>query len=167
MLGFIINDVTNGNSDTNRPQPVDATHDTGATRTSDNNLGNRNQSDGDGSDQCVTFTVWKGEEANEALRAAAKVSGCDKDFIKTMTAENGSWNLYMKHPIRNNNGTWDYSMGLNDAYHTPFIQKILAREVTPEQIMSYHYEIYKERKGAFYGYYKRNNANVLKLLKFT
>lgn|GEM_PF-4575935 len=107
------------------------------------------------------FTVWKGEAANEALKAAWDVSGGDKDFILTMTAENGSWDLYKKHPVRNFNKTYDYSQGLNDAYHMPFIKKILAKQVTPTEIMQYHYNIYKQRKGAFYGYYKRNKVKHL------
>jgi hypothetical protein len=109
------------------------------------------------------FTKWKGEEANQALKAAWEVSH-DQAFILTMTAENGSWDLYKKHPVRNSNGTWDYSMGLNDAYHMPMIKRILAKEVTPKEIMQYHYDIYKKRKGAFYGYYKRNK--VKHLIKF-
>lgn len=110
------------------------------------------------------FQSWKGKEANEALRAAWEVSSGDKDFILTMTAENGSWNLYLKHPVQNKNGTWDYSMGLNSKYHMPFIKKILAKEVNSKEIMQYHYNIYKERKGAYYGYYKRNK--VKHLIKF-
>ena len=84
-----------------------------------------------------------------------------------MTAENGGWDRYLKHPKQNNNGTWDYAMGLNDRYHTPFINRILNREVNAEEIMQYHYDIYKKRKGAYYGYYRRNNASVKKLINFT
>lgn len=105
------------------------------------------------------FKKWKGEEANKALEVAWRVSGGDKDFILTMTAENGAWDLKRKHP-KNRNGTIDYSMGLNSAYHTPMIKDILAGKKTPDEIMRYHYDIYKKRKGAFYGYYKRNTARV-------
>ena len=105
------------------------------------------------------FKNWKGEEAQDMLRIMWEVSG-DKDFILTMTAENGSWNPYLKHPNQNSNGTWDYSFGLNSAYHKPFIDRILAKEVSLKEIAEYHYQIYQKRKGAFYGYYRRNNANI-------
>ena len=111
---------------------------------------------------CPTFKNWKGEIANEMLQEFCEVSNNDKDFILTMGAENGSFNPYLKHPIRNKNGTWDYANGLNSAYHMPMIKKIMAKQVSMNEIAQYHYNIYQKRKGAFYGYSKRNNS--LKLL---
>lgn len=117
-----------------------------------------------------TFTVWKGELANEALKAAWDVSK-DKDFVLTMCAENGSFNPYMRHPVQNKNGTWDWAMGLNDAYHKPMIDKIMAKQVSMKEIMQYHYNIYNGRnwttscgKTPFCGYNRRHKCN--NLIKF-
>jgi hypothetical protein len=136
---------------------------TGAPTNSNSRVATVGQDDknvgGGTSDNGPVFRNWKGEPANIALAAAWRVSGGDKDFILTMTAENGAWDLYRKHP-KNRNGTIDFSMGLNDAYHKPMIKKILAKEVTPDEIMRYHYEIYKKRPGAYYGYFKRNKPNI-------
>ena len=112
------------------------------------------------------FAKWKGEEAQDMLRIMWEVSGGDKAFILTMTGENGSWNPYLKHPKQNSNGTWDHSFGLNSAYHKPFIDKIHARQVSLKEIAEYHYNIYKKRPGAYYAYYKRNNANITKQILF-
>lgn len=117
-------------------------------------------------DKFPVFAKWKGEIPQDMLRIMWEVSGGDKDFILTMTAENGSFDPYRKHPNQNSNGTWDYSMGLNDAYHKPFIDKILAKEVSLKEIAEYHYQIYQKRPGAFYGYYRRNNASITKQILF-
>lgn len=110
------------------------------------------------------FKDWKGELAQEVLKTMWIVSDHNKDFIQTMIAENGSFDPYLKHPNRNKDGSWDYSFGLNSYYHQPFINKILNKEVGIEDIVKYHYNIYQQRHGAFYGYYKRNNANIKKMI---
>lgn len=117
-------------------------------------------------DKFPVFKNWKGEIPQDMLRIMWEVSGGDKDFIKTMFAENGSFDPYRKHPNQNSNGTWDYSYGLNSAYHKPFIDRILAKEVSLKEIAEYHYQIYQKRHGAYYGYYKRNNANIKSQILF-
>lgn len=96
-----------------------------------------------------------GEDQNSVIAIASEISGNDIDWIATVEAENGLWDMYRKHPNINSNGTWDYSCGLNSKYHWPFIEKILAKEVTEKQILTYCYEVYNKRHGAFYGYYRR------------
>ena len=116
------------------------------------------------------FASWKGETANEMLASFWEVSGGDWDFIKTMAGENGSFDPYLKHPIKNKNGTRDYSFGLNDRYHMPFIQKILKKEVSLTEIAQYHYDIYVNggptKCGGptpFCAYPKRNSDKIKKL----
>jgi hypothetical protein len=116
-----------------------------------------------------TFKVWKGEDAQEMLTKFWEVSNGDKDFILTMLAENGSFNPYLKHPKQNRNKTWDYSFGLNDKYHKPFINKILNKEVSFKEIAEYHWKIYSGKKNTtscgytpFCGYnVRKKNANQI------
>lgn len=89
-----------------------------------------------------TFKDWKGETANAMLAAFWEVSGGDRDFILTMAAENGSFDPYLKHQHTNRNGTRDYSFGLNYKYHKAFIDRILAKEASLEEIAKYHWDIY-------------------------
>lgn len=116
------------------------------------------------------FKKWKGEEAVKMLEAFWEVSGGDMDFVKTMAAENGSFNPKLKHPKKNRNGTRDYSFGLNSAYHMPFIQRILNGDVSYYQIAEYHWNIYNEPDGTtscgvkkFCGYNRRNDKNIINL----
>lgn len=85
----------------------------------------------------------------------SEVSNNNLDFLATMNAENGLLDMYRTHPVKNHNGTMDYSCGLNSAYHKPMINKILAKTVSEKEIVEYCYSIYAKRKTAFYGYYKR------------
>jgi hypothetical protein len=96
------------------------------------------------------------------------VSNGDKDFILTMAAENGTFDPYRKHPNKNRDGSWDYSMGLNSYYHKAMIDKILAREVSLREIAEYHHKIYSGKEWTtscgrkpFCGYNHRNKMKSL------
>lgn len=121
-------------------------------------------------DKSPSFRKWKGETANAMLAEFWQVSGGNWDFIKTMAAENGSFDPYLKHPRRNRNGTWDYSFGLNSAVHKTMIQKIKDKSVSLKEIAEYHWKIYNEPdwttscgKKKFCGYSKRNSKSVKSL----
>ena len=106
-----------------------------------------------------------GEDQQHVVRLASQISSNDLDWILTLEAENGLWDMYRKHPIKNKNGTWDYSCGLNSAYHKEEIEKIKARTVSEEEILRYCYSVYKERPTAFYGYKVRfKNLNKFQLI---
>lgn len=114
-----------------------------------------------------TFAKWKGETANAMLAEFWQVSGGNWDFIKTMVAENGSFDPYLKHPRRNKNKTWDYSFGLNSAVHKDMIAKIKARTVSLNEIAVYHWNIYNEKdwttscgQKKFCGFNRRNSKDV-------
>lgn len=114
-----------------------------------------------------TFAKWKGETANAMLAEFWQVSGGNWDFIKTMAAENGSFDPYLKHPKRNKNKTWDYSFGLNSAYHKDMIAKITARTATLHEIAVYHWDIYNDKEWTtscgqkkFCGFNRRNSKGV-------
>lgn len=96
-----------------------------------------------------------GEDQNKLVRYASLISGNDLDWIMTLEAENGTFNMYRKHPVKNRNGTTDWACGLNSAYHKPMIEKIKAKSVTQEQVLEYCREVYLKRKTAFYGYKAR------------
>lgn len=119
------------------------------------------------------FAKWKGERAQNVLRLMWEISGGNIAFVLTMAAENGTFDPTRKHPDKNSNGTQDYSFGLNDAYHLPFIQKILAGTVTDEEIVRYHWDIYSGPKNTtscgyvpFCGYNRRNEPQIKKLILF-
>ena len=123
--------------------------------------------------QIPVFKKWKGTTEQDMLTAMWKVSGGNKDFILTMAAENGSFNPYLKHPHKNKDGSWDYSFGLNSYYHKSVINKILAKEMSLEEIAKYHLDIYNKPdwktscgKKAFCGYNRRNNTNIKNLIIF-
>lgn len=124
----------------------------------------------------VSFAKWKGEVPAQMLQEFWKVSNGDKDFILTMAAENGSFNPYLKHPVQNRNGTWDYSFGLNSRYHWLMIEKIVAKQVSLNEIAQYHYNIYRNSynnpkktscgKTAYCGYNRRNKKEIKALINF-
>jgi hypothetical protein len=93
-----------------------------------------------------------GEDQNKLVRYASAISNNDIDWIMTLEAENGTFDMYRKHPVKNRNGTTDWACGLNSAYHKPMIAKIKAKTVTQEQVLEYCREVYLKRKTAFYGY---------------
>ncbi len=93
-----------------------------------------------------------GEDENHVVRLASEISNNDLNWILTLEAENGLWNMYRKHPKKNKNGTWDYSCGLNDAFHQDEIAKIKVKSVSEEQILRYCYAVYQEKHTRFYGY---------------
>lgn len=129
-----------------------------------------------------TFAKWKGETANAMLAEFWQVSGGNWDFIKTMAAENGSFDPYSKHDglqkcrdkkgktyYRHGNcdGTMDYSFGLNSAYHKDMIAKITARTATLHEIAVYHWDIYNDKEWTtscgqkkFCGFNRRNSKGV-------
>ena len=94
-----------------------------------------------------------GDDQNNLVAIASKISGNNLDWIATLEAENGLWDLRRKHPNQNKNGTWDYSCGLNSAYHKPFINQLKVKSDT--EILQYCYDVYNGRKTAFYGYFQR------------
>lgn len=101
-----------------------------------------------------------GEDQQRVVRLAADISNNDFDWILTLEAENGLWDMYRRHPYANKNGTVDWACGLNSAYHKDMISKIQSKEASEEDILRYCYDVYKQRPTAFYGYYKRlNNIN--------
>lgn len=113
------------------------------------------------------FAKWKGEEANNALEAAWRVSGGDKSFVLTMLAENGTFDPYRKHPIQNRDKSWDYSFGLNSYYHKEMIARIKTKTVSVDEIMEYHWKIYNQPdwttacgKKKFCGYNKINTSRI-------
>lgn len=117
------------------------------------------------------FTVWKGEIPQDMLSIMWKVSNGNKDFVLTMLAENGTFEPKRKHS-QNNNGTWDYSFGLNDKYHWPMIEKILADQVSLEEIAEYHWKVYNQGptkacgETPFCGHKKRNNQDIVNQIIF-
>lgn len=92
-----------------------------------------------------------GEDQNKLVRYASLISNNDIDWLMTLEAENGLFDMYRQHP-RNRNGTTDWGCGLNSAYHKGMIDKIKAKTVTQEQVLEYCRGVYLKRKGAFYGY---------------
>ena len=96
-----------------------------------------------------------GNDQNDVVRLASKISNNDIDFITTLNKENGIWDMRRKHPHRNKDGSWDYACGLNSYYHKPFLKNLEIK--TDEEIIKYCYEVYKNRPTAFYGYYLRKN----------
>lgn len=89
---------------------------------------------------------------------ASKLSNNDLDWILTLDAENGLWDLYRRHPT-NDNGTVDYGCGLNNAYHKPTTDRIIEKTISESELLEYCYETYKSfragKSGPFYGYYRR------------
>lgn len=113
------------------------------------------------------FKTWKGEQAQEMLNVMWRVSGGNKEFVLTMLAENGTFDPYRKHPVKNRDKSWDYSFGLNSYYHKDMIDKIVAKTVSLEEIAKYHFEIYNRPdwktscgKKAFCGYNRIGKADV-------
>lgn len=112
------------------------------------------------------FKVWKGETAQDMLSIMWEVSGGNKDFVLTMVAENGTFEPKRKHPTQNNNGTWDYSFGLNQSFHWPMIEKILNDQVSLKEIAEYHWKIYNQGPTKacgptpFCGWKRRNDPDV-------
>lgn len=84
----IVNPENHGNTSNNRngADSVDAVSDTGGNDIRNNNLGGGDKSNADGGYGQVSFTVWKGEAANEALQAAWQVSEGDQDFVNLAKA---------------------------------------------------------------------------------
>lgn len=86
-----------------------------------------------------------------------------------MAAENGSFNPYLRHPNKNEDGSWDYSFGLNSRYHWPMIKKIIAKQVSIKEIAEYHWNIYNQAGKTscgvkkFCGYNVRNSAKIKNL----
>lgn len=106
-----------------------------------------------------------GEDQQHVVRLASQISNNDLNWILTLEAENGLWDMYRKHPILNKNGTRDWSCGLNSAYHKDMIAKIKAKSVSEEEILRYCYKVYNQRKTAFYGYNVRmKNINKFELI---
>jgi hypothetical protein len=96
-----------------------------------------------------------GDDQNQYVKLASKISGNNLDFILTLEAENGLWTLDRMSP-KNKNGTRDYGLcQLNSQYHWNFIQSADFRDA--EKQLQYCYEVFKKRPGAFYGYFKRLN----------
>lgn len=119
------------------------------------------------------YTTWvkttAGEDQNQYIRIASKISNNHLDFILTLNAENGLWT-----PDRiskpNRNGTRDYGFcQLNSTYHWNFIQSDGFKD--PHTQLQYCWDLYKgyEKRGIvgkrFYGYnirLKRKHEFILK-----
>jgi len=89
-----------------------------------------------------------GDDQNRIVKLASQLSNNNLDWIATLEAENGLWDMYRKHPYKNKNGTTDWACGLNSAYHAPFIEKIEAHAVTEKEILQYGYDAYTRRATA-------------------
>lgn len=98
-------------------------------------------------------------DQNHVVKIASEISNNDKNWILTLEAENGLWDMYRKHPRQNNDGSWDFSCGLNSYYHKDMIKRIKDKTASETEILQYCYNTYNQRKTAFYGYKKRM-ANV-------
>jgi hypothetical protein len=92
------------------------------------------------------------------VKLASEISNNDLDWILTLDAENGLWDMYRKHPT-NKNGTIDYGCGLNNAHHKDMVKKIINKSASEKEILEYCYATYKTflagKSGPFYGYYRR------------
>jgi len=93
-----------------------------------------------------------GDDQNHLVKLASEISGNNLNWILTLEAENGLWDMYRRHPVKNRNGTTDWACGLNSAYHKGMIDKIKNHAVTEEEILRYCYSVYQQRPTAFYGY---------------
>lgn len=96
-----------------------------------------------------------GDDQNHVVKLASEISKNDLDWILTLDAENGNWDMYRKHPNRNRDGSWDYACGLNSYYHKDMISKIKDKSVSEKEILTYCYQTYTQRKTAFNGYKRR------------
>ena len=104
-----------------------------------------------------------GEAQNAVVKLASAISNNDFDWILTLEAENGLWDMQRKHPYANSNGTRDYACGLNSQYHWKFISSPDFQDT--EKVLKYCYDDYTKRKTAFYGYFVRNkNKNKFQLI---
>lgn len=102
--------------------------------------------------------ITAGDDQNRIVKIASEISNNDLDWILTLDAENGNWDMYRKHPQKNKDGSWDYSCGLNSYYHQKIIAEIKTKAVSEKEILQYCYAVYKSRKTAFFGYKKRMAA---------
>jgi len=102
-----------------------------------------------------------------------EVSEGNKEFILTMFAENGKFDPYRKHPNQNNDGSWDYSFGLNSYYHKDMITRIKNESMPLKELAEYHWNIYNQKdwttscgKKKFCGYNKIKNNNIINQIIF-
>lgn len=90
-----------------------------------------------------------GEDQNQYVRMASRISGNDIDFLALLDAENGLWTPTRKHAI-NNNGSSDWGFcGINDRWH-PEITNDPKFLTDPEWQLEQCYRLYKGGT-AFYG----------------
>lgn len=109
--------------------------------------------------ECVYEKKDVGEDQNQYVRMASKISNNDLDFLATFNAENGLFNPFRKHPFANKDGSRDYGCGLNSTYHLKFIRSADFKDA--HKNIQYCYDIFKKRPTAFYGYYKREEQKKL------
>ena len=97
-----------------------------------------------------------GDDQNRVIRYASMVSGNDIDFISTVETENGTWAVDRVSGW-NTNGTRDYGIcQINNRYHKAFIHSPEFKDYTKQ--VEYCWKLYKDRKTAFYGYFRRRAA---------
>lgn len=69
--------------------------------------------------------IGVGEDQNQYVRYASKISGNDLEFLATLEAENGLWKLDRQSEVRNAYGVREDSWGFCQILRTPEHAKIL------------------------------------------
>lgn len=113
-------------------------------------------SETNGLNQSITYYRKRnvGQDQNEIIKYASEISGNNLDFIATLEAENGLWEVN-RISGKNKNGSHDYGLcQLNDFYHKSFISSPEFKDYKKQ--IKYCYGVYIARPTAFYGYYKKN-----------